>query len=95
MPQVEGGNQVWNKVVRPYLIEHGLQDNEFAQETLGQLYDVIRSQKIIHYFNETSQEIDHVLDVFIRTNSGGTKLDFSDLLTSIAVAQGWGFPKIR
>jgi len=86
LPQVEGGNHVWNKVVRPYLESVGLDKNEFAQDTLAQLYDVIRCQKIIHYFNETSQEIDHVLDVFIRTNSGGTKLDFSDLLMSIAVA---------
>ncbi|MFH2135618.1 MAG: DUF262 domain-containing protein [Pseudomonadota bacterium] len=86
MPQVDGANHVWSKVVKPYLEEHSLSDNEFAQETLSQLYDVIRTQKIIHYFNETSQEIDHVLDVFIRTNSGGTKLDFSDLLMSIAVA---------
>ena len=86
MPQVDGGSHVWNKIVKPYLEQCGLQDNEFSQDTLSQLYDVIRSQKIIHYFNETSQEIDHVLDVFIRTNSGGTKLDFSDLLMSIAVA---------
>lgn len=86
MPQVDGGSQIWNKVVKPYIEAHGLHDNNFAQETLGQLYDVVRAQKIIHYFNETSQEIDHVLDVFIRTNSGGTKLDFSDLLMSIAVA---------
>lgn len=86
MPQVDGGNHVWSKVVRPYLEEHSLLENEFAQNTLAQLYDVVRSQQIIHYFNETSQEIDHVLDVFIRTNSGGTKLDFSDLLMSIAVA---------
>lgn len=85
-PQVEGGNHVWNKVVRPYLESVGLDKNVYAQDTLLQLYDVIRCQKIIHYFNETSQEIDHVLDVFIRTNSGGTKLDFSDLLMSIAVA---------
>jgi hypothetical protein len=77
-------------VVKPYLEARGLADNEFSQDTLSQLYDVIRSQKIIHYFNETSQEIDHVLDVFIRTNSGGTKLDFSDLLMSIAVAHWEG-----
>lgn len=86
MPQAEGGNHVWNKVVRPYLNECGLVNNEFSEDTLSQLYDVIRTQKVIHYFNETSQELDHVLDVFIRTNSGGTKLDFSDLLMSIAVA---------
>lgn len=86
MPKVDGGNHIWSKVVKPYLEQHGLQDNEFAQDTLSQLYDVIRVQKLIHYFNETNQEIDHVLDIFIRTNSGGTKLDFSDLLMSIAIA---------
>lgn len=86
MPQVDGSNHVWQKIVRPYLEEHSLAQNDFAQDTLLQLYDVIRSQKVIHYFNESSQDIDHVLDVFIRTNSGGTKLDFSDLLMSISVA---------
>lgn len=86
MPQVEGGHHVWSKIVRPYLSDYGLEENEYTQDTLSHLYDVVRIQKIIHYFNETSQKIDHVLDVFIRTNSGGTKLDFSDLLMSIAVA---------
>ncbi len=86
LPQVEGDDHIRNKVVRPYLESVKLDKKEYAQDTLKQLYDVIRCQEIIHYFNETSQEIDHVLDIFIRTNSGGTKLDFSDLLMSIAVA---------
>ncbi|MCV5520426.1 DUF262 domain-containing protein, partial [Escherichia coli] len=54
------------------------------------LYTKIRTENLIHYFNESSQDIDHVLDVFIRTNSGGTKLEFSDLLMSIAVAHWQG-----
>lgn len=86
MSEVDGANYVWSKVVKPYLENNGLSDNDFSNETLCQLYNVIRVQKLINYFKEASQEIDHVLDVFIRTNSGGTKLDFSDLLTSIAVA---------
>lgn len=86
MPQVDDSDDVKNKVVGPYLEKNDLVGNAFAGDALSQLYDVIRSQRIIHYFNETSQQIDHVLDVFIRTNSGGTKLDFSDLLMSIAVA---------
>jgi len=73
-------------VVMPYIAKHDLADNTYARKTLLKLYSAIRNQKLIHYFNETEQEIDHVLDVFIRTNSGGTKLDFSDLLMSIAVA---------
>jgi hypothetical protein len=36
----------------------------------------VHKEQLIHYFNEKSQEVDHVLDVFIRTNSGGTKLAF-------------------
>ena len=72
--------------VLPYVKKHQLDSNVFARKTLLKLYSAIRNQKLIHYFNEKSQNIDHVLDVFIRTNSGGTKLDFSDLLMSIAVA---------
>ncbi|SDN62634.1 DUF262 domain-containing protein [Vreelandella arcis] len=84
------GTDVLLEVVLPELERRGLTGNKFANKTLLKLYDVIRDQRIIHYFNESSQEIDHVLDVFIRTNSGGTKLDFSDLLMSIAVAHWEG-----
>ena len=85
-PDVAGVDDVLFNVVMPYLAENGLSDNEFARKTLLRVYEVFRRKPVIHYFNETSQEIDHVLDVFIRTNSGGTKLDFSDLLMSITVA---------
>ena len=36
---------------------------------------------------EKSQELDKVLNHFIRVNSGGTPLSYSDLLLSIASAQ--------
>ncbi|WOA31650.1 DUF262 domain-containing protein [Alloalcanivorax xenomutans] len=85
-PHHESSDDVLLEVVMPELERRGLSTNTFARKTLLKSYDVIRSQRIIHYFNENSQQIDHVLDVFIRTNSGGTKLDFSDLLMSIAVA---------
>ena len=85
-PNHESSDDVLLDVVMPELEQRGLNGNTFARKTLLKVYDVIRSQRIIHYFNENSQQIDHVLDVFIRTNSGGTKLDFSDLLMSIAVA---------
>jgi hypothetical protein len=85
-PAYEGSDDVLFEAVLPELERRDLSDNTFARKTLLKVYDAIRCQRIIHYFNESSQEIDHVLDVFIRTNSGGTKLDFSDLLMSIAVA---------
>ena len=86
LPERESPDDVLLEVVMPELAKRNLTGNEFARKTLLRLYSAIRAQKIIHYFKENSQEIDHVLDIFIRTNSGGTKLDFADLLMSIAVA---------
>jgi hypothetical protein len=39
------------------------------------------------FYTEKSQVLDRVLRIFIRMNSGGTVLSYSDLLLSIAVAQ--------
>ncbi len=89
-PEVSSVDKIPFQVVLPYLREHNLEANEFALETLTRLYVAIRMERLIHYYNETSQDIDHVLDVFIRTNSGGTPLAFSDLLMSIAVANWQG-----
>lgn len=73
-------------IVMDYLQEIDQTTNKFARKTLTRLYFAIRRDALIHYYNETSQAIDHVLDIFIRTNHGGTPLSFSDLLMSIAVA---------
>ncbi len=83
-------SQIPFKIVLPELKKYGLEDNYFAQTALTKLYTLINEEKIIHYYTETSQEIDLVLDVFIRTNSGGTPLSFSDLLMSIAIANWEG-----
>ena len=90
LPKFDGASTILHEVVIPYLEKVGLSEKKEAEKTLSRLYEVIRSQEIIHYFNETSQEIDRVLDIFIRTNSGGTKLEFADLLVSIAIANWEG-----
>ena len=46
----------------------------------------LEKQKQIHNYKEESQDIDHVLNIFIRTNDGGEKLNKSALLMSITVA---------
>ena len=58
-----------------------------ASDTLHQLYTVIHTAPTIAFYTEKSQELDRVLRIFIRMNSGGTVLSYSDLLLSIAVAQ--------
>jgi hypothetical protein len=60
---------------------------KLANNALGRLYQVIHSDSLVHYYEEENQDLERVLNIFIRLNSGGTVLSYSDLLLSIAVAQ--------
>lgn len=70
-----------------YLLELGLTSNGFAFPAMNKLLDVITKDLIVSSFEEKSQDIDKVLNIFIRVNSGGTVLSYSDLLLSIATSQ--------
>ena len=61
-------------------------DKKYAKSTLRKLRKVIFDNKLINYYQEENQDIDSVLDIFIRTNSGGEPLSFSNLLMSITTA---------
>ena len=61
-----------------------------AFKVLYLLYGVIHDQHFISHYEEKSQDLEKVLNIFIRMNSGGTVLSYSDLLLSIAVAQWAG-----
>lgn len=69
-----------------YLSKIGLEKNEFAGITLDRLSMAINTEKILNYYVEDEQDPDKVLDIFIRTNDGGTPLSFSDLLMSVLTA---------
>jgi len=78
--------------VSDFLIEHGLsilekEKAKFANKTLFKLHSLIHKDAVINYYLEKGEELDKVLNIFIRVNSGGTKLSYSDLLLSIATAQ--------
>ena len=66
-----------------FLIENKLHENEFARATLMKLFRKYHTEEVMNYTTIASQDQDKVLDIFIRTNSGGTPLSFSDLLMSI------------
>ena len=66
---------------------HSSEQCDFANETLSKLYEVIHVSPTICYYLEDSTELDKVLNIFIRVNSGGTTLSYSDLLLSFATAQ--------
>ncbi|WP_322612659.1 DUF262 domain-containing protein [Dermacoccus abyssi] len=84
-PAVETDDEIVDHVM-DYLEQVGHGRNQFARKTLRRLYFAIRREAILNYFVEESQDIGRVLDIFIRTNEGGTPLRFSDLLMSIMSA---------
>ncbi|MDQ7017401.1 MAG: DUF262 domain-containing protein [Gammaproteobacteria bacterium] len=78
--------------INKYLIKHGLlklddDKAEFANDALYKLWEVIHKNESINFFLEKDESLDKVLNIFIRVNSGGTQLSYSDLLLSIATAQ--------
>lgn len=69
------------------LSRRGVANDVSAAGMAGQLWERIHAHNSIQFFQETDQDIERVLDIFIRVNSGGTALSYSDLLLSIATAQ--------
>ncbi len=67
-----------------YVTEHGLKDNELC--LLEKLKDTFHNKQLISFFEETEKNLNKVLNIFIRVNSGGVKLSYSDLLMSILTA---------
>lgn len=65
----------------------GAEDYGNQLETLDVLRRVIHDDGLISFYEEKEQDLDKVLNIFVRTNSGGTVLSYSDILMSIATAQ--------
>ena len=63
------------------------EERKRAYRTLDLLYRRVRSDNTVAFYEEKSQDIERVLNIFIRCNRGGTPLSYSNLLLSIAVSQ--------
>jgi uncharacterized protein with ParB-like and HNH nuclease domain len=64
-----------------------IEDGE-AQEILSRLHDMVHIEKLIQYYLEESSDFTRALNIFIRINSGGTFLSYSDLVMSTTI-MGW------
>ena len=79
-----------------YAMEHGLMDGIITTEDRTRASDIVnrlaRLRRVVHendtisFFSESDQDLEKMLNIFVRTNSGGTRLTNSDLLLSIATA---------
>jgi hypothetical protein len=94
----EDGSRYWFPVSEVYaasgmndlmqlMPKHGLGNDANAVDRVGKLWEAIHQRTSLHFYEETDQDVERVLDIFIRVNSGGTVLSYSDLLLSIATAQ--------
>ncbi|WRC46727.1 DUF262 domain-containing protein [Helicobacter pylori] len=72
------------KSVWDYAQEHDLKGDRL--KLLEKLNKAFHTKQLISYFEETEKNLNKVLNIFIRVNSGGVKLSYSDLLMSILTA---------
>ena len=60
---------------------------ENANKLIGRLHNRIHTTLVGNYYQEKSQDYDKVLQIFVRANSGGKPLEYSDLLLATATAK--------
>jgi hypothetical protein len=60
---------------------------ENANKLIGRLHNRIHTTLVGNYYEERSQDYDKVLQVFVRANSAGKPLEYSDLLLATATAE--------
>lgn len=81
---MEGGPAMVSSLMKRGLADDALMD---AYTILDRLHTIVHKQNSVSYYEEEAQDLERVLNIFIRMNSGGTALSYSDLLLSVAVAQ--------
>ncbi|PMZ92912.1 MULTISPECIES: DUF262 domain-containing protein [unclassified Pseudomonas] len=97
--ELTGEGQLWLRVSRVLVeseddlidsldeLDLSAEQRRQAKKVLRHLYRTVHHKELISYYEEAEQDLGRVLNIFIRMNSGGTPLSYSDLLLSIAVAQ--------
>ncbi|MDP2909036.1 MAG: LemA family protein [Nanoarchaeota archaeon] len=62
--------------------KYNIELTDDQRNSIAKLCQYLKTEKIIYYYPELEKNYDKVLDIFVRTNSGGTPLSYSDLLFS-------------
>ncbi len=85
----------WLRVGHVLTFGEQYDDHDFAEEhnlcrderkVLSRLYSAITRTEPINYYEEDTANPDDAVNIFVRINSGGTRLSFADILLSITVA---------
>lgn len=73
--------------MKPLLAALPEYQRENANKLIGRLHNRIHTTLVGNYYQENSQDYEKVLQVFVRANSGGMSLEYSDLLLATATAK--------
>ena len=73
--------------IEEQLSPYGRDARRNALKRVGKLHNRIHTAPIGNYYEEKSQDYEKVLQIFVRANSAGESLGYSDLLLSTATAQ--------
>ena len=66
--------------MKPQLAALPEDQRENANKLIGRLHNRIHTTLVGNYYQERSQDYDKVLQIFVRANSAGQPLEYSDLL---------------
>jgi hypothetical protein len=75
------------KEIREKLKDFEDDQKDIANSHIGRLHSRIHTSRLLNYYEEKSQDYDKVVEAFIRANTGGVKLEYSDILLSTATAK--------
>jgi uncharacterized protein with ParB-like and HNH nuclease domain len=75
------------EAIKKNLANFSEHEKEIANRHIGRLHSRIHTSRILNYYEEKSQDYDKVVEAFIRANTGGVKLEYSDILLSTATAK--------
>ena len=75
------------EAIKDKLANHSEQERTTAFRHIGRLHSRINGMRSLNYYEEKSQDYDKVVEAFIRANTGGVKLEYSDILLSTATAK--------
>ena len=75
------------KDIKLKLAKYSDEQKDIANTHIGRLHSRINTARLLNYYEEKSQDYDKVVEAFIRANTGGVKLEYSDILLSTATAK--------
>ena len=91
--KLNAGGQHWIRVSEAYptdfspisyVVDHNLTSNKFAMNAVEKLSNLFKQDDVLNAYEISDEkDLQHVLNVFVRTNSGGKPLTKGDLLLSV------------